>query len=437
MKTYDVIVIGAGISGLGAALKLQDAGLNVCVLEKESRVGGRMSTDRVNDFVIDRGATIFGGRFKHMKALIRRLHLEEYAERINFAFELHDGQTKKKIRRARIDDVFFNNKLSFRARIALLKFGLKVFLNGRKLGHGNTCAVRELDNMSVEEYFTRLGGKGILDHFLHPGLNGPLGGNLRKNSRVILFQTFWNILLMPTWAIKGGMDRIVNTMAAQLNVRTGCAVKNLKIENDRSVTATTADGEKITARSAVIALPGHLVPDLCTDLPSDVSQLLAATTNGKMVDVHVMLSRPTNTSCAAVGVHETLDCGYEIEVEHNRVSELCGEGKGLVSLFMWDEGNRNITGKSDEEVKQRAEEIVRERFPECNDAIIGTHIVRWNPGIAHFAPGRLTAMCQLRAQIRNWNLPIQLCGDYLDGIASESALVTGEEAAENILRREV
>lgn len=40
----DVIVIGAGLSGLGTALALEGAGLRVCVLEGRDRVGGRLHT---------------------------------------------------------------------------------------------------------------------------------------------------------------------------------------------------------------------------------------------------------------------------------------------------------------------------------------------------------------------------------------------------------
>ena len=39
--TYDVIVIGAGLSGLQAATDLQAAGLNIHVLEAKDRVGGK------------------------------------------------------------------------------------------------------------------------------------------------------------------------------------------------------------------------------------------------------------------------------------------------------------------------------------------------------------------------------------------------------------
>ncbi|MFI0899433.1 NAD(P)/FAD-dependent oxidoreductase [Streptomyces sp. NPDC020983] len=50
----DVIVIGAGLAGLAAAHHLLDAGLTVRVLEAADRVGGRMATDTVDGFRLDR-----------------------------------------------------------------------------------------------------------------------------------------------------------------------------------------------------------------------------------------------------------------------------------------------------------------------------------------------------------------------------------------------
>ena len=50
---YDVIVIGAGVGGLTAAALLSRAGLSVCVLEKEPRVGGYLAGFRRKHFIFD------------------------------------------------------------------------------------------------------------------------------------------------------------------------------------------------------------------------------------------------------------------------------------------------------------------------------------------------------------------------------------------------
>jgi len=39
---YDVVIIGAGISGLASALILQEAGKSICVLEARDIAGGRV-----------------------------------------------------------------------------------------------------------------------------------------------------------------------------------------------------------------------------------------------------------------------------------------------------------------------------------------------------------------------------------------------------------
>lgn len=52
----NIAVIGAGIAGLTAAYYLKKQGYTVTVYEASNRVGGRMTTDRVSDCLIDRGA---------------------------------------------------------------------------------------------------------------------------------------------------------------------------------------------------------------------------------------------------------------------------------------------------------------------------------------------------------------------------------------------
>lgn len=57
----DVIVVGAGISGLAAAHTLQKNGLKVVVLEARNRIGGRIWTDYANGYPTELGASWMHG----------------------------------------------------------------------------------------------------------------------------------------------------------------------------------------------------------------------------------------------------------------------------------------------------------------------------------------------------------------------------------------
>ncbi|MEV5935337.1 NAD(P)/FAD-dependent oxidoreductase [Streptomyces sp. NPDC052079] len=50
----DVVVVGAGIAGLSAARRLTSAGVTTVVLETAHEVGGRMATEKVDGFRLDR-----------------------------------------------------------------------------------------------------------------------------------------------------------------------------------------------------------------------------------------------------------------------------------------------------------------------------------------------------------------------------------------------
>ena len=51
----DVVIVGAGLAGLACAQDLARAGLDCRVLEASDGVGGRVRTDKVDGFLLDRG----------------------------------------------------------------------------------------------------------------------------------------------------------------------------------------------------------------------------------------------------------------------------------------------------------------------------------------------------------------------------------------------
>lgn len=72
--TPEILVVGAGLAGLACAHDLLAAGLDVGVLEASDGVGGRMRSDRVDGYVIDRGFQVFNTSYPQAK---RRLALRD------------------------------------------------------------------------------------------------------------------------------------------------------------------------------------------------------------------------------------------------------------------------------------------------------------------------------------------------------------------------
>lgn len=77
--TFDVLVIGAGLSGLAAARKLIESGKKVAILEGRDRVGGRVQNQKLrNGGVTELGAAFVGPTQDRVLALADELGLETF-----------------------------------------------------------------------------------------------------------------------------------------------------------------------------------------------------------------------------------------------------------------------------------------------------------------------------------------------------------------------
>ncbi len=75
-KIHDVLVIGSGLSGLHAAMLLEEQGLDVLTLEGRDRVGGRVYTLMGVPGQPEAAGELIGGNYARMLDTARRLNLE-------------------------------------------------------------------------------------------------------------------------------------------------------------------------------------------------------------------------------------------------------------------------------------------------------------------------------------------------------------------------
>ena len=67
MKDQKIYIIGAGLSGLVAAIELEKAGFSPIILESTDKVGGRMKTDQVDGYLLDHGFQVILTAYPEVK----------------------------------------------------------------------------------------------------------------------------------------------------------------------------------------------------------------------------------------------------------------------------------------------------------------------------------------------------------------------------------
>jgi phytoene dehydrogenase-like protein len=65
----EVTIVGAGLAGLSAAITLQSAGCAVRVVEASDRVGGRVASDHIDGFTLDRGFQLINANYPELERL--------------------------------------------------------------------------------------------------------------------------------------------------------------------------------------------------------------------------------------------------------------------------------------------------------------------------------------------------------------------------------
>lgn len=78
--SHDVVIVGAGISGLAAAVRLRNAGRDVILLEKSRGLGGRAATRRIvsgeGEILVDHGTQYFTVRDRRFQDCVDRWQAE-------------------------------------------------------------------------------------------------------------------------------------------------------------------------------------------------------------------------------------------------------------------------------------------------------------------------------------------------------------------------
>lgn len=263
---YPVLIVGAGMAGLSCAVHLQRAGVPVRIFEASDGVGGRVRTDVVDGFLLDRGFQVYLDAYPETGAL---LDLEALKLK---AFEpgalVFDGRKLQ-----RLMDVFRRPSsawASATAPIGGLVDKLRVGLMRTKILGSSLEAIATREDRSTEAYLRGLGfSEAMIDTFFRSFYGGIfLERDLRTSSRMFEF-TFKMFGRGSATLPAKGMGEIPKQLAARLPA--DAIELNQKVVSLDAHSVALADGRSVAGRAVVLAtnaaVVGELIPELQPTLP--------------------------------------------------------------------------------------------------------------------------------------------------------------------------
>ncbi|MCU0574892.1 MAG: FAD-dependent oxidoreductase, partial [Syntrophobacteraceae bacterium] len=87
-KTFDVIIVGAGLAGLSCAQRLERSGVDFLILEASGRIGGRVKTDAVDGFLLNHGFQVLQTAYPEAQRILDYSTLDLRAFRPGAVFRI-------------------------------------------------------------------------------------------------------------------------------------------------------------------------------------------------------------------------------------------------------------------------------------------------------------------------------------------------------------
>ncbi len=315
-----ITIIGAGISGLSAAIHLQRHGFAVKIIEASDRAGGRIKTDAVNGFLLDRGFQVLLTSYPEAKALLNydSLNLKRFLPGATVLYEGGKFEIADPFRRpsALLATAF--------APVGSLKDKANTFFLKQKLLNKSIDTIFEQEQQSSYDQLRAYGfSQKMINRFFRPFFSGIfLENNLTTPNR--MFDFVMKMFSDGDAAVPAlGMEEIPKQLLAQLP--SDCVQYNTTVKTIEGNTITTENGEKITADSILIATEAN---KFLAKYKPEISLAHHSVTNVYFEAVEA----PSDKAVVILNASNTKEIVNNITVMSNVSSHYAPAGKVLVSV---------------------------------------------------------------------------------------------------------
>ncbi|HMQ33200.1 MAG TPA: protoporphyrinogen oxidase [Chloroflexaceae bacterium] len=308
MNSYDVIVVGGGISGLSAAYTLYKRGLEVLVLESRDEVGGSLQSRATPEgYTLERGPNTLATRDPRLWAELADLGLMGRLLPASRA-----GKRRYFLHNARPLEIPGNPVGLVRTPLISLKGKLRM-LREPFVARGETA------DESVAAFFARRLGPEAAERLIDPFVSGVYSGDPAVMSARATFPAIWEAerragsivkgmlggrekpakgaprgpkMRSVTFSFHGGIAEWPRAIARALGPRrvwTGARASDLFHEAGlwRLVVERGGLSETVEARAVIVATPAGVAAELAADLDAAAADALRAIPYSSMAVVNL------------------------------------------------------------------------------------------------------------------------------------------------------
>ena len=453
LSNYDVVIVGAGITGLVTAYELSKQGLKVKVLEQNQRVGGVIHSVNIDGYLLEYGPNSFQ-ESDEINTLIKELNLSS-------EFITADPKMPRY--------VYFQDKLQVAPLSPPALISSKLLsLSGKLRILAEPIISKRTDKSeeSIANFIRRRLGNQVQDRLVSPFVSGVYAGNTEKLSLEASFpalaeleNTYGSLILGAIKSRKAvakesnekklakrlcsftsGLATLPKALSSQLKepVTTSCQVLNLTISKESPYYKIKFQVDKlieqVSTNHLVLATPAYTTASFLENYLPRLANELKAIEYVPMVIVHISLA----LSDLAKGLN-----GFGFLVPRSEGIRLLGSiwssslfpnrapnGQALLTNFIGGAHDVKAVELSSKELGQIiGEELKRVLGIKTTPKLVNVH--KYQMAIPQYNLGHLSRLEIIESELRS-QANLYLASNYLKGVSVPDCVSRGKHLAARI-----
>lgn len=446
-QNYDIIIVGGGISGLSASIRLAEAGKKTLLLESQNNLGGKIRTINLSGALTEEGPDELIAGYKKFDELLTRANIFGdllYPE--TSKFYIYSRKRLRKFPKALITGIPSFNLND------IYNFVTSGLLSPK--GYARTMLepifkINDFkDDLSIKELFEKKFGSEFTENVIDPLFGGIMGADISiisaKSYIPYIYQVVKDGKSLPLYFSKkhgsrdfsitstqNGLQGVVKKIkqyAEKIGVKiiTGKAVESIEYTNDNWTINT--DVNRVKCGRLILAVPSYIAANLVHDTDIKLSSLLSSI---KYSDIAIANLVYKNDS---VKLHERIsgflmpsNSGFKLRgctLMSRKWSYAKIKDHELIRCFI----TRDYSKQEEYYAQSAAEELaqigITDGYPEKSAVKV------WDAALPVYTIGYSELIRKINEIVPS---NMYLAGAPYNGIGVASSAVSGIEAAEKIL----